>query len=65
MSPVLVLIFMWAICFSIYHWQLAIKTIISFEISKFLKAVGSAIPYSVVWIDAFLRIFSVSHTGLW
>lgn len=65
MSPVLVLIFMWAVVFSIFYWHVAIKTIISFEIGKFLKAVGSAIPYSVVWIDAFLRIFSVNNTGLW
>jgi hypothetical protein len=65
MSIVLVLIFFWSLFFGFYHWHVAIKTVIASELSTFIKSVGNALPYSVIWIDAFLRLFSVTHTGLW
>lgn len=65
MSPVLVLICFWAFLFSIYHLSKAIKAAISWNVKKFWAATGMFVPFAIVWIDAFLRIFSVNHTGLW
>lgn len=65
MSPVLAIICIWAFMFSIYYMSKSIKTIIAGEFGKFGAAVGMFVPFAIVWIDAFLRIFSVQHTGLW
>ena len=65
MSIVLLLIFLWSIVLSVYYWIRAVRTVVASELGLFLKSVGNALPYSVIWIDAFLRFFSVTHTGLW
>lgn len=65
MSPVLAIICIWAFMFSIYYMSKSIKTIIAGEFRKFGSAVGMFVPFAIIWIDAFLRIFSVQHTGLW
>lgn len=65
MSPVLALICLWAFLFSIYHLGNSIKAAITWNVKKFWSATGMFVPFAIVWIDAFLRIFSVNHTGLW
>ncbi len=65
MSPVIALICIWSLLFSIYHLGNAIKAAIAWNVKKFWYAVGMFVPFAIVWIDSFLRIFSVTHTGLW
>lgn len=65
MSPVLALICIWAFIFSVYNLSTAIKTIFAGDFKKFGQAFGMFVPFSIVWTDAFLRIFTPSHTGLW
>ncbi len=65
MSPVLAIICIWAFICSICFLSKSIKTIIAAEYGKFGSAFGMFVPFAIVWIDAFLRIFSVQHTGLW
>lgn len=65
MSPVLAIICLWAFMFSVYHLGNSIKAAIAWKVKKFWYAVGMFVPFAIVWIDAFLRIFSFNHTGLW
>ncbi|UYE98850.1 hypothetical protein XbC2_428 [Xanthomonas phage XbC2] len=65
MSPVLAIICLWAFLFSVYHLGNSIKAAIAWNVKKFWYAVGMFVPFAIVWIDSFLRIFSVTHTGLW
>lgn len=65
MNPIIALICIWSFLFSIYYLSDSIKSAIDFNIKKFWYSVCMFIPYSIIWIDAFLRIFSINHTGLW
>ena len=65
MQLLLVFIFFWSVFFSLAKWSEAIGSIIKGDLGAWWNAIKMAIPYSVIWIDAFLRIFTPSHTGLW
>lgn len=65
MSPVLAIIFLWALVCSTYHLGNSFKAALAWEVGKFWYSIIMFVPFAIVWIDAFLRIFSVTKTGLW
>lgn len=65
MNILLFLICLWSLTCSIYYLSESITSIIAFEIKKFFVSFGMFMPFAVIWIDAFLRIFVVTQTGLW
>lgn len=65
MNPVLALICIWAFVFSSSYIHSSVKAVIAGEYKKFGSAFGMFVPFLIVFIDTFLRIFSVTHTGLW
>ncbi|AFC21864.1 hypothetical protein GAP32_411 [Cronobacter phage vB_CsaM_GAP32] len=50
---------------AVSQWSRAVIQIFKGAYGEWSLCAGHAVMYSVVCIDAFLRIFSTSHTGLW
>ncbi|QOI71900.1 hypothetical protein pEaSNUABM47_00424 [Erwinia phage pEa_SNUABM_47] len=62
---ILTLIFLWSLLNSISGLVMATKAVLIGDYSTFSYRVGNSLLFTIVCIDAFLRIFSVTQTGLW